>query len=456
MNIISYMKLLIFISNFNKDYYYKAISLINPLEYTIDVILNDITEKYITFLPKYNIIKKYNIEEYDFIICDKTIINAKCKIIVPLNNEIDLFKLLPDFNYTCLSDDDCYGFFNEKYIFNYETNKIYIVHNYHKLYKTNYKSNEIYYINNEFQKRFEYVNEFKELENTFDIEYVENSNLLFNFYDNEFYLKNVNEYEKININILNYLTNCVNKIQIQKINYKITNLIKIELHFTILILSYNNEKYVRKNIHSAMNQRYSNFRIIFRDCDSSDNTFNIANEYNIDLIKNTKRKYQTENFLIGTKMAKPNSIIVSLDGDDFFENEYVLRDLNLIYLSTNCNMTYGSFTEFPRRDMNWHYKKMKYNNFNDIKLNMNRFSHLRTWKKELLLSIDEEELKYNNEFPKMAGDISIMLPMFKNSINNITFIKKIVYVYNTMNKNSDCFTNVALQIQTSKYFYEKN
>ena len=119
-------------------------------------------------------------------------------------------------------------------------------------------------------------------------------------------------------------------------------------------------------------------------------------------------------------------------------------------------MTYGSFTEFPRRDMNWHYKKMKYNNFNDIKLNMNRFSHLRTWKKELLLSIDEEELKYNNEFPKMAGDISIMLPMFKNSINNITFIKKIVYVYNTMNKNSDCFTNVALQIQTSKYFYEKN
>jgi hypothetical protein len=54
---------------------------------------------------------------------------------------------------------------------------------------------------------------------------------------------------------------------------------------------------------------------------------------------------------------------------------------------------------------------------------------------------------------KMAGDISVMLPMFEKSINNIIFIKKPLYVYNTTNNNSDCYVNPELQIKISDYFY---
>ena len=86
----------------------------------------------------------------------------------------------------------------------------------------------------------------------------------------------------------------------------------LELHFTILILSYN----------------YDNFY----------------------LFNNTRRCYQTENFVTGSSIAKNDSIIVSLDGDDFFYDYSVLKKLNNVYLSQRCLMTYGSYIEYPYRE----------------------------------------------------------------------------------------------------------
>ena len=72
-----------------------------------------------------------------------------------------------------------------------------------------------------------------------------------------------------------------------------------------------------------------------------------------------------------TKLAKDNSIIVSLDGDDWLLNDNVLNILNFVYLSTDCNITYGSFTEHPRRDMLWNWGKMNFTTIDDIKKNKN-------------------------------------------------------------------------------------
>jgi len=232
------------------------------------------------------------------------------------------------------------------------------------------------------------------------------------------------------------------------------------LHFTILILSYNNEKFVEKNLHSALNQNYDHFDVIFIDCQSTDKTHMIAKSYikdypNLYIYKNIERKYQTENILIGTEISKKDSIIVELDGDDWLINEDVLNILNKVYLSTNCNITYGSLTEYPKRDMVWNWKKMKFNTIEDIKKNKLRFTHLKTWKRELLLSIDTDKFLYEDEYPIMAGDIALMLPMFENSINNIIFIKTPLYVYNTQNENSDRIIDSNLQIKISDYFYNK-
>ena len=52
-------------------------------------------------------------------------------------------------------------------------------------------------------------------------------------------------------------------------------------HFTIIILSYNNERWAEKNVNSAINQAYDNYDLVYIDDASTDNTKNIVdNKYN--------------------------------------------------------------------------------------------------------------------------------------------------------------------------------
>jgi len=459
----------------NEDYYFKSLSMFNLLNYSIQVFgcLNIL---YLRFLDglQYKLFNNNDednlllMSQSNVIICSNYYslwatylnTNSESKFIVPNIFKDDVYNILPTFNYTCISDNDIYGFFNEKYILNYQTNDRLIVHQYNKLFKTNVNSDEIYYINNYFQTKFELNNLVKELNNDFNVQYGD-SHLVYNLFNKKFYFEYDNKYEFIYFKkYINFIKNYIDKIVIKKIDKNNLELSKIKLHFTILILSYNNEKIVEKNLYSALNQKYDHFDILFIDCNSTDNTLKMAKKFskkytNIQFYKNDVRKYQTENFLIGTKLAKDNSIIVSLDGDDWLLNDNVLNILNFVYLSTNCNITYGSLTEHPRRDMLWNWRKMNFTIIDDIKKNKLTFSHLRTWKKELLLNIDNTNFLYDNEYPKMAGDISVMLPMFEKSINNISFIKKPLYVYNTKNNNSDCYINPELQIKISDYFYNK-
>jgi len=65
-------------------------------------------------------------------------------------------------------------------------------------------------------------------------------------------------------------------------------------HFTILIPSYNNIKWIEKSIDSAINQNYGNFDIIYIDAESNDGSFELVTEKYSDkiiIIRNDVRKY---------------------------------------------------------------------------------------------------------------------------------------------------------------------
>ena len=49
------------------------------------------------------------------------------------------------------------------------------------------------------------------------------------------------------------------------------------------------------------------------------------------------------------------SIIVSIDGDDWFKHDNVLTKLNEVYNSGDVWMTYGTYEEYPYRDVTYHY-----------------------------------------------------------------------------------------------------
>jgi len=218
-------------------------------------------------------------------------------------------------------------------------------------------------------------------------------------------------------------------------------------NISIVISTRNSEQYIEKCLNSAVNQDYSKFEIIFLDADSTDKTYEKALKYedlysNVRIIKNKIRKYQGENVKIGTELSKDKSIIVTLDGDDWFPHSKVLSKINDIYLEKDCWMTYGSYVEHPYRDVSSHYheypKEIKENNkFRNYKW---MASHLRTFRRELFLKIKEEDLKdpFTNNYFSMAPDLSFQLPMLEMCPSDKSvFINDVLYVYNRTNPLSE-------------------
>ena len=226
-----------------------------------------------------------------------------------------------------------------------------------------------------------------------------------------------------------------------------------EKPIVVLVTSYNNIRYVKKNITSICNQDYSNYRVIYIDDCSKDQTFNYAskliNKYNkilqSTLIKNQTRVGALKNIYDAIHNCNDDEIIVSLDGDDWFFDNQVLKKINEAYLLNDIWITHGTLIEFPSQNVGWSIPIPP-----DI-ITRNAFrsyrcvSHLRTFYAWLFKMIKIEDLVYEGEFFKMAWDLAILFPMMEMAGDRHFFIKDIVYVYNMMNPINDNKVNAELQ-----------
>jgi len=110
-------------------------------------------------------------------------------------------------------------------------------------------------------------------------------------------------------------------------------------NFVIVIPSYKNSQWCEKNISSALNQNYNNFRIIFTDDNSSDDTFDkvekiVRNHPKSDkcsIHKNKVRIGALENLYNMIVRCNDEEIVITLDGDDWLAHDNVLATLNRVY-----------------------------------------------------------------------------------------------------------------------------
>ena len=116
-------------------------------------------------------------------------------------------------------------------------------------------------------------------------------------------------------------------------------------------------------------------------------------------------------------------------------------------------MTYGSYVEFPYRNVKWGWKKRNIEELSNIRKNKFSLSHLRTWNKNLFLNIKQESLKINNKYPKMSGDVSVLLYMVEMFPEKCVYINKELYTYNRTNVISDSVINKKKQIEIAEYFF---
>jgi glycosyltransferase involved in cell wall biosynthesis len=157
----------------------------------------------------------------------------------------------------------------------------------------------------------------------------------------------------------------------------------METLVSVVMGTYNGEKYLKQQIESILNQTYSNFELIVVDDASTDQTLSILQDYaerdnRIQIYTAEKNIGLVENFERGLILAKGDLIALS-DQDDIFredkiellvnklkafpKRDLVISDLSLI--DSNGNKTHDSFWQNQRLNPSAGkpFRRLIYSNF---------------------------------------------------------------------------------------------
>ena len=227
-----------------------------------------------------------------------------------------------------------------------------------------------------------------------------------------------------------------------------------ELPLVILITAFNNQKYAKNCLISALNQKYGNFEIIYVDDASTDGSDKIAmhtlkNTKNAQLILNQERVGKLSNLYREIHKLENNSIIIELDGDDYLIDDQVLNNFNHAYQKNNCLAIHANYINYPIELA----KKLNIGHFSQetpffVKKNRNFrnypwiYSGLRSYKAELFKKIKKEDLlsrfePYKDKFLPVFHDAAIFYPIAEMSGEKIGYIKEPMILRNIDSEIND-------------------
>jgi glycosyltransferase involved in cell wall biosynthesis len=235
-----------------------------------------------------------------------------------------------------------------------------------------------------------------------------------------------------------------------------------EKPFVIIVASYNNEKFVEKNIRSILIQKYRNYRVVYFDDASTDHTYEkvaylIKNSHlksKFRVISNVRNKGAMHNHYSAISSCKESEIVVILDGDDWFAHDGVLSHLNQLYQDPNTWMTWGNYVTYPGHNRGL---SSKIRNLATINFRKSPWvtSHLRSFYAGLFHKIDREDFFYDGHFLQTACDLAEMFPMLEMAREHAIYIPQILYIYNFENSISDHTIKPLLQTKMTSYIRSK-
>ncbi len=227
-----------------------------------------------------------------------------------------------------------------------------------------------------------------------------------------------------------------------------------EKPFVIIVPSYNNSEWVDKNLNSIFSQAYTNYRVIYIDDCSSDNTYELVKNYveqhnlcdRITIIKNSLRKGAMANHFTAGHMCMDHEVMVHLDGDDWFKHDHVLQKVNQAYADPNVWMTYGQYEIYPggkvgicREFPPIVHEKNIYREYEWIS------SALRTFYAWLFKRIFVKDFLYHGMWFSVNCDRIIMYSLLEMARERCRFIPDILYVYNCVRPENDYKQHLLLQ-----------
>jgi glycosyltransferase involved in cell wall biosynthesis len=238
-----------------------------------------------------------------------------------------------------------------------------------------------------------------------------------------------------------------------------------EKPMVVLTTSYNNQEWAYKNLDSIFAQDYSNYRVIYIDDASQDGTADVVEEFvkshpkklNFLLIRNLERKGALYNIYHAIHdHCEEDEIVVSLDGDDWFYENKVLKKVNVAYsLGREVWLTHGTMIEYPSNTVGWSLPIPRRITLKNLFRTYRCPSHLRTFYAWLFKKINLEDLQYNGQFFSMTWDQAIMFPMIEMAGERHIFIPSLTYAYNMRNPINDYKVDPQLQRDLEAFIRSK-
>lgn len=237
--------------------------------------------------------------------------------------------------------------------------------------------------------------------------------------------------------------------------------------FVILITAYNDEKWVEYNIASILNQTYSNYKVLYYDDASTDNTYQEVSkivENNSKFTVTTRKNNMQALFSYEEciKQIKEDEILVCMSADDWLYDNNVLENLNKYYNNNDVWMTYGKFVAWDGEEaieanpQNTPYPDFIHE-YSFYRKDHWRASHLRTFRGSLLKKVDLSEFKSNMDgsYFDHAADLALTYPCLemcgKDKIGILDFYS---YVYNASPDVSQRTKNRESNQDNTKYEIE--
>ncbi|MGE0009514.1 MAG: glycosyltransferase family 2 protein [Candidatus Babeliales bacterium] len=239
-------------------------------------------------------------------------------------------------------------------------------------------------------------------------------------------------------------------IQIKYSSALLQKKVEYELPLVVLICSYNNAPWVKKNLDSVCMQHYTNWRIVYFDDASTDDTYDLVIDYvhrhNISdkctLITAPSRGRKLKNLYTAFHhYIDDHEIIVQLDGDDWFAHENVFSCINTLYQKHDIWMSYGNYQNVPNQARQALVMDMIPEHIVENRLFRQQlmFMHLRTFYGWLAKQIRIADLMsahlsdYKSNFYPASNDAATIWPMFEMAWHRFAFIEEIMYYLNRSN-----------------------
>lgn len=175
------------------------------------------------------------------------------------------------------------------------------------------------------------------------------------------------------------------------------------------------------------------------------------------VIFNSIRKYSVRNAYeaIHEHATKSESVIVSLDGDDWMHSRHALRFLNVFYKIHQPMATYGSCLAWKNNALLKIGNKFENKKYPTEIIANGLFRkhpflplHPRTWKTKVFKQIRKEDfLNDQGDWLKYCEDQAIFFPILEMYPKKVLRIPKLLSVYNLDTTQSDNKTHFYEQIQ---------